>query len=61
MRASRAVLPFLALSALLSLGISSAQSARQTTLVYGGDWSDLITMDPAQSYEFSGGLITDNL
>lgn len=39
----------------------SAQNSRQTTLVYGGDWTDLITLDPGQSYEFSGGLITDNL
>ncbi len=38
-----------------------AQNARQSTLVYGGDWSDLITLDPGQSYEFAGGLITDNL
>jgi peptide/nickel transport system substrate-binding protein len=46
----------------LTLGLSaSAQSSRQTTLVYGGDWTDLITLDPGQSYEFSGGLITDNL
>ena len=61
MRVSPAVLSLFTLSTLLSLGVASAQNARQTTLVYGGDWSDLITMDPAQSYEFTGGLVTDNL
>lgn len=45
----------------LALGLGMAQDARQTTLIYGGDWSDLITLDPQVSYEFSGGLITDNL
>ena len=44
-----------------ALGLGVAQDARQTTLIYGGDWSDLITLDPQVSYEFSGGLITDNL
>ena len=39
----------------------SAQNSRQTTLVYGGDFTDLITLDPGQSYEFSGGLVTDNM
>ena len=38
-----------------------AQSSRQSTLVYGGDWSDLLTADPGQSYEFSGSLVTDNI
>ena len=52
----------LALLALaLSLPLASAQSARQTTLVLGGDFSDLITLDPGVSYEFSGSLITGNL
>ncbi len=40
---------------------SQAQNSRTSTLVYGGDFTDLITLDPGQSYEFSGGLITDNL
>ena len=61
MRVSPAVLSLFTLSALLSVGAASAQNARQTTLVYGGDWSDLLTMDPAVSYEFTGGLVTDNL
>ncbi len=43
-----------------SLGNTLAQDRTQT-LIYGGDWSDLITMDPQVSYEFSGGLVTDNL
>lgn len=50
---------------LASLGIVLASLAvaqdRTSTLIYGGDWSDLITLDPQVSYEFSGGLITDNL
>jgi len=41
-------------------GLGFAQD-RSSTLIYGGDWSDLITLDPGVSYEFSGGLITDNL
>ncbi len=44
---------------LLAVGV--AQNSRSTTLVYGGDWSDLITLDPGASYEFSGGLVADNL
>ncbi len=48
------------LVAALSLGGALAQDRTQT-LIYGGDWSDLITMDPQVSYEFSGGLVTDNL
>lgn len=44
----------------LVLGMAMAQDRTQT-LIYGGDWSDLITMDPQVSYEFSGGLVTDNL
>ncbi len=50
---------------LLSLGLLSsqadAQSARQSTFVIGGDFNDLITLDPGVSYEFTGSLITDNL
>ncbi len=48
-----------AAGAVLSQG--SAQTSRQTTLVYGSDMTDLITLDPGQSYEFSGGLVTDNV
>ncbi len=43
------------------LALGSAQSSRQSTLVIGGDWSDLLSLDPAVSYEFSGTLIVDNL
>lgn len=46
---------------LASIHVAFAQSARQSTLVIGADLSDLITMDPGVSYEFSGSLITDNL
>jgi peptide/nickel transport system substrate-binding protein len=47
---------------LVAFGVTSlAQNSRQSTLVYGLDSSDLITLDPGQSYEFSGGLVTDNL
>lgn len=52
------------LTAALSLTLLStaaAQTARQSTLVIGGDFSDLITMDPGVSYEFSGSLVTGNL
>lgn len=44
----------------LATGLGFAQD-RASTLIYGGDWSDLISMDPQISYEFSGGLVTDNL
>lgn len=45
-----------------ALGASAlAQSSRESTLVIGADLSDLITLDPGASYEFSGSLITDNL
>ena len=50
--------------ALLGIGllaVSMAQNSRSSTLVYGGDFSDLISLDPGISYEFSGGLVTDNL
>ncbi len=40
---------------------SQAQNSRSSTLVYGGDWSDLNTVDPGQSYEFTGSIVTDNL
>jgi peptide/nickel transport system substrate-binding protein len=43
---------------LLSFG--AAQSARQQTLVIGGDWTDLITLDPGVAYEFSPVPILDN-
>jgi peptide/nickel transport system substrate-binding protein len=42
---------------LTSLGLAQ----RESTLVIGGDFGDLITLDPQVSYEFSGSLITDNL
>ena len=45
--------------AVTSLG--TAQSSRESTLVIGANLDDLITLDPGVSYEFSGGLITDNL
>jgi len=38
-----------ALVVALSLAIGSAQSARQTTLVIGGDWTDLLTIGPGAS------------
>ncbi len=56
--------PFLTLIALslpLTLSLASAQSARESTLVIGADTTDLITMDPGVSYEFTGSLIIDNL
>jgi len=43
-----------------SLGFGFAQSARQQTLVIGGDWTDLITLDPGVAYEFSPVPILDN-
>ena len=39
----------------------SAQSNRSSTLIYGGDWSGLITIDPGMSYEYAGSLVTNNL
>jgi len=51
----------LALTVPLAAGQAGAQSARQTTLVLGGDFSDLITLDPGVSYEFTGSLVTGNL
>lgn len=54
-----------ALTAALALGITlgtaNAQSGRQSTLVIGGDFSDLITFDPGVSYEFSGSLVAGNI
>jgi peptide/nickel transport system substrate-binding protein len=52
-----------ALLALTVAGTAALVSAqgRNNVFVYGGNWSDLITLDPGQSYEFSGGLITDNM
>lgn len=46
-------------TALLGVGLAGAQ--RQSTLVVGGDFNDLITFDPGVSYEFSGGLVAGNL
>ena len=51
----------LSVGGLAAVVIGQAQGSRQSTLVYGGDWTDLITADPGQSYEFTGGLVTDNL
>ncbi|WP_216322183.1 ABC transporter substrate-binding protein [Deinococcus aestuarii] len=63
--AARAALTWSArtLTFALALGLTaaSAQSGRQSTLVIGGDFSDLITLDPGVSYEFSGSLIAGNL
>jgi peptide/nickel transport system substrate-binding protein len=52
-----------ALLALTVAGTAAFVSAqgRNNVLVYGSDMSDLLTLDPGQSYEFSGGLVTDNL
>jgi peptide/nickel transport system substrate-binding protein len=50
----------LLVGALLLFSLSFAQD-RTTTLVMGGDFSDLITLDPGQSYEFSGTLVLDNI
>lgn len=51
----------LALALALSLPLAAAQSGRDSTLVLGGDFSDLITLDPGVSYEFTGSLIGGNL
>jgi peptide/nickel transport system substrate-binding protein len=40
---------------------TQAQTSRTSTLVYGGNWTDLITLDPGVAYEFSGSLILDNV
>ncbi|CAM3608983.1 ABC transporter substrate-binding protein [Deinococcus frigens] len=45
----------------LSAGLSLASAQRESTLVIGGDFSDLITLDPGASYEFSGSLVAGNL
>ncbi len=45
---------------LLTVGVT-AQNSRSSTLIYGGDFSGLITLDPGQSYEFAGSLVTNNL
>ena len=45
--------------ALFSLG--STQSSRQSTLVFGIDMGDLITLDPGVCYEFACNLIASNL
>jgi peptide/nickel transport system substrate-binding protein len=51
---------YLLLIGAVLLSFSVAQD-RTTTLVFGGDFSDLITLDPGQAYEFSGTLILDNI
>jgi peptide/nickel transport system substrate-binding protein len=51
---------YLLLIGALFLTFSLAQD-RSKTLVIGGDFSDLITLDPGQSYEFSGTLVLDNI
>ncbi|WP_291426092.1 ABC transporter substrate-binding protein [Deinococcus sp.] len=50
-----------ALLCTLALGSGLAAAQKQNTLVIGGDFNDLITLDPGVSYEFSGSLITGNL
>ncbi|GAA4003346.1 ABC transporter substrate-binding protein [Deinococcus rubellus] len=50
----------LALALALSLPLAAAQG-RESTLVLGGDFSDLITLDPGVSYEFTGSLVAGNL
>ncbi|RMH58198.1 MAG: ABC transporter substrate-binding protein [Deinococcus-Thermus bacterium] len=45
----------------LVLGGFSLAQDRTQVLVYGGDWTDLITLDPQVVYEFSGVMIADNL
>jgi peptide/nickel transport system substrate-binding protein len=50
--------------ALLGLGLLAgvtAQNSRSSTLIYGGDFSGLITVDPGMSYEYAGSLVTNNL
>ena len=51
---------FLALALALSLPLAAAQG-RESTLVMGGDFTDLITLDPGVSYEFTGSLLAGNL
>jgi peptide/nickel transport system substrate-binding protein len=51
---------YLLLIGALLLSLSFAQD-RNKTLVFGGDFSDLITLDPGQAYEFSGTLVLDNI
>ena len=41
--------------------LSFAQSSRQSTLVFGLDSGDLITLDPGVCYEFACNLIASNL
>ncbi len=53
-----------AAAALLGLGLLAgvtAQNSRSSTLIYGGDFSGLITIDPGMSYEYAGSLVTNNL
>jgi peptide/nickel transport system substrate-binding protein len=52
---------FVFILAIVGTSIWGNAQGRNNVLVYGGDWSDLLTLDPGQSYEFSGGLATDNM
>ncbi len=49
---------WLALTVLAAMGYAQD---RTQVLVYGGDFTDLITLDPQVVYEFSGVMIADNL
>jgi len=61
MRFKRMATLAVALGIAVVTAFGAAQSARQTTLVIGGDWGDLITIDPGVSYEFSGTIVIDNI
>ncbi|HRN18264.1 MAG TPA: ABC transporter substrate-binding protein [Trueperaceae bacterium] len=61
MRLKRIATLVVALIFALAAAFGAAQSARQTTLVIGGDWGDLLTIDPGVSYEFSGTVVIDNI
>ncbi len=54
-----------AAATLLSMGLLvvgvTAQDSRSSTLIYGGDWSGLITIDPGMSYEYAGSMVTNNV
>ncbi len=41
--------------------VASSEVSRAETLVYSGDFSDLITLDPAVVYEFGGTLTVGNI
>lgn len=61
MRLKRMATVVVALFLALAATFGTAQSARQSTLVIGGDWGDLLTLDPGVSYEFSGTIVIDNI